>query len=196
MASAKGLSSFYSAKTQTILIKTSKLNHLANQAGLYLHSRVSGLNQSFIHPKNDFFLFVWHEAFGFMGSKILNPKRKCNGPEDLKRIAKSEDLEKATIAKAALELIQSFPESDPLSRRGAIYTHLFHYKVAKVLGQNLGGALYNGLMKRTLTPLEIKKLWSEPLSSQPSEKVKAHYYKWIKRLGKEGLITATKSRTL
>src|SRR5207253_2986824 len=65
---------------------TLSINHAAAQAAIYLHAKLSGFCRVFEKPRRDFYSFVWVEALGFLGSKIINHKRKCNGPKDLERM--------------------------------------------------------------------------------------------------------------
>jgi hypothetical protein len=173
------------------------LNQAATQASIYLFCLKSGFCRIFQRPYDDFYPFVWVEAFGFFGSKMINHKRKCNGPADLKRLAADEaisatasNLDNQRIARWVLRHLE-WEKSDRV-RRGGISLLLpksqisperilFYYKAAKILGQLLGQAFYSAVIESKVKRSEIKNLFINPAVILPGPS-KALYLAWARRL--------------
>ena len=104
---------YFIPREKIIYLTEPNLNHAATEAALYLHCKMSGREKTITDPAEDFYAEVWSEALGYFGSKILNHKRKCNGPRDLKRIveAASTKLKKrrdaVKVAQAALAHLEA-----------------------------------------------------------------------------------------
>ncbi len=187
------------------------VNHAAELAAIYLHAKMSGAQHWFEDPVRDFYPMVWVEALGFLGSKVINHKRKCNGPRDLESLAhhtrpkdkgQREAVAAARLALAHLKEEQRLRRSRDRKvfqlhiggRAGGSDRALLYHKVAKFLGQLLGHALYSAVMENRLSRDELRDLFSNSFpSGEPSCRL---YLDWAERLDQGGYRNVTKSERL
>jgi len=196
-----------------IFLSSLSLNHAATQAAIYLHAKVSGRDVPFREPRRDFYAKVLIEALGFIGSRIVNHKRKCNGPEDLKRLvdeAKEKrprkkllgDLRVAQLALSHFDAEQALFNGNstrlsgfPLPDRAASDEVILRYrKVATLLGQLLGHAIYTAAMENRVTREEILDLFRNPFRDRL--KTKVLYLTWARRMDEFGYRHVTKNENL
>jgi len=211
---AKALTEFgnYFIPVENIIYLSSlSVNHASELASIYLHAKLSRAVHWFEDPVRDFYPMVWVEALGFLGSKVINHKRKCNGPRDLESLANAkptaEKGHREAIAAAVLAL-NHLKEEERASKardkngfevkfsRGLANTQktLLYHKVAKLLGQLLGHGLYTAVMANRLTREELLQLFSHSFpSGQESCQLYLH---WAERLDQEGFRNVTKSDRL
>jgi len=173
-----------------IFLNSMSLNHVAAQSSIYLQSQLSGFSGTFENPNSDFYRFVWIEALGFLGAKIINPKRKCSGRMDLRKQLGSSGLnpkdENSQSARLALWHLD-WERSLSLPLGSSIFLlpkspnkNLLYYKAAKILGHLLGHAIYQGIVDTRVSPKEIRTLfYQNDLSSNQALKL---YLEWGKRL--------------
>lgn len=191
---------------ENILYLTSlSLNHAAKQASIYLHAKTSGFRRLFASPRRDFYTFVWIEALGFVGSKIINHKRKCDGPKDLERIVqKGKSRREVEIAKAALAHLEAesrFRKSGGKRFVGIVFPKgrvplrrvIFFYRVAKRLGALLGEALYNAAMDNRIERDDLRALFECDFPAASARKL---YLDWIRRLDEHGYRHVVKTERL
>lgn len=79
--------SYYIPRANLVYLATLSLNHAAEEASHCLRHRLSG--EGMEDPRglvDAFYSRVLNEAVGFLGSKIVSPKRKCAHPEALRRL--------------------------------------------------------------------------------------------------------------
>ncbi len=187
---AKVFKSYFIPQKNIIFLNSLSLNHVAAQSSVYLHSELSGFMDVFENPKKDFYRFVWVEALGFLGAKIINPKRKCNGRIDLRKhlavIKTDKPDENVQSARLALWHLE-WEKRQGLLENSSIFflpnsakKNLLYYKVAKILGHLLGHALYQGIVDMHLSQDEVRALFYRSFSSS-SEALKS-YLIWVKRL--------------
>jgi len=187
---AKVFRSYFIPEKNIIFLNSLSLNHVAAQSSLYLHSSLSGFKDVFENPKRDFYRFVWVEALGFLGAKVINPKRKCNGRLDLrKQLSKlklqtrDENIQSARLALAHLdwEKEQAHLDSNLTFFFPSSSKHnLLYYKAAKILGHLLGHALYQAILDTRISIAEVRTLFYQPLNS--SHEALQLYQKWARRL--------------
>lgn len=194
--------SFFDPVESRIVLSTLSHNQLAAQSARLLHSQLSGYTKSFKSPQRDFYSAVWGEALGYLGAKIINPKRKCNGLEDLKRIQRRLDpsvriphrefnvtADVAEIAVIHLEQEPDLTMSFPFRVSNARL--VFYYKVAKILGHLLGHGIYEGTLHRKIKKTEVRQLFRNSLTD-----ARKLYVHWIRRLDKHHLRRQSKHDTL
>lgn len=201
---AKVFRSYFIPEKNIIILNSLSLNHVAAQSSLYLHSNLSGFRDVFENPKRDFYRFVWVEALGFLGAKVINPKRKCNGRLDLRKHlskfkshTKDENLQSAQLALAHLdwEKEQAYLDSNLAFFFPSSPKHnLLYYKTAKILGHLLGHALYQGILDTRLSIAEVRSLFYQPLNS--SREAFQLYLNWTRRLDAFNYRESVKSERL
>ncbi|MFM8316716.1 MAG: ChaN family lipoprotein, partial [Deltaproteobacteria bacterium] len=187
---AKVFKSYFIPGSNIIFLNSLSLNHVAAQSSIYLYYHLSGFQDVFENPKRDFYRFIWIEALGFLGAKIINPKRKCNGRLDLRKHLsklKNETLDENNLsAKLALEHLEW--ERDFAAGNAQIRfmfptspkKNLLYYKAAKVLGHLLGHALYHSIVEMRVSPSEVRSIFYHNFHS--SEDAYQLYSAWIRRL--------------
>lgn len=191
--------SFYLHRASTILLSSMSLNHMASQAAIYLHARVSGASGKFEDPARDFYSRLWIEALGFLGSKIVNPRRKCPGPRDLERRARGVDASGSIeVARAALmhlreEIRHRGERGRFMGLRTGNRNLVFFHEVAMVLGQILGQALYDASTKNLVKRSELRALFANPFRSTEARTL---YLRWTRRLDVDGLRSFSQGETL
>ncbi len=180
------------------------INHSASVAAQYLHSKLSGFDQVFAKPRRDFYTYIWIEAMAFVGSKIINHKRKCNGPKDLKEMLHKGSTEQIKIAAKVLEHLErernyfdggkKFAGIEiPLNERSPLKV-VFYYKVSKALGQIFGQALYNAVFENKISRQELLEIFSTSFTLK--DKPRAEYLSWAKFLDKHDFREIQKNKQL
>lgn len=191
--------SFSLPEENTIFLSNLSANQLASQTTILFHSRLSGLVTPFLNPRRDFYTYVWIEALGFLGSKIINPKRKCNGPQDLEKIAEERSVRPLhrefvitpNVAEWSLAALKREPRlADRLPSTANPERLVFYYKCAKILGHLLGQGLYQGVVLRKISRNELRRLFLTPLTDP-----KLLYRRWTNRLDAHELREQSKNDT-
>lgn len=182
------------------------LNQLAGLAARLWHAELSGFSRVFQNPREDFYPFIWVEALSFMASKLLNHKRKTDGPQDWKRLIATQKEEgvrsdKRLVASWALHHYRNErgPKAMPyplkvLNHSGfSLRRTLLSYRVARELGALLGHALYRGVMEGQVTKTEVKGLFSNSFHGDSAYLL---YRKWTRRLDRFNLRSLDKRERL
>lgn len=200
---------FFIAREKIIYLTEPNLNHAATQAALYLHCIMSGREKTFTDPAEDFYAEIWAEALGYFGSKIINHKRKCNGPRDLKRIVESANTkpkkrsDAVRVAEAALAQLEAehqyFSGQERVFRASPRSTRdveriVFQLKVAKVLGKLLGHGLHRAVMENKVSRAELQALFENPLEN--GAEARKLYLDWIRLLDGFGFLEMSKTERL
>jgi len=185
---AKLFKSHFIPRKNIICLNSLSLNHVAAQSSIYLHSELSGFSSTFENPKSDFYRFVWVEAIGFLGAKIINPKRKCNGRVDLKKHLTSkptkyqdENTESAKLALWHLNWeMASRPSNVVLFLPESPQKNTLYYKTAKILGHLLGHAIYQAIVDMKISPSEVSPLFFKKFET--AQQAFDLYVEWGERL--------------
>ncbi len=185
----EAVGSYFVPEETRVLLTNASVNSAATQAAIYLHARLSGRKRSFEFPRQDFYPAIWVEALGFLGSKFINPQRRCFGPRDFKALIEKEPLARAVAAHWDAEKQAAFQGrfagvSLP-ARATTPERAVFFYRVARCLGRILGAALYAGLGANRVKPAEIRALFENPFSD--GKKALALYLEWTRRLDQTAL---------
>lgn len=198
--------SHFLSREHGIFLSSLSLNHAAAQAAIYLHAKASGADITFKDPARDFYPSLWVEALGFLGSKVINHKRKCSGPTDLDDVVHSKKASKDNLEAAKLALAHLREERRYLLSREKHFaelafpsrvTHeklLVYFKVSKLLGQLLGEALYQAALAGEVSREELTKLFRDPFGS-PTEAQRL-YIGMIERVDRSGYRNVTKAERL
>jgi hypothetical protein len=173
---------YFLPKSNKILITYISINNLAEAAGQFLHSHLSGASEDTGDTDTDFYRRIIKSAAGMVGSKILNPRRKCWEISDAARFVKrhkGERLEGAAetrrrVARAAITFhtwmgrrlarksnphfvtpLESFLDIDESS----------HYALSRHLGQILGINIYRRVINNQEPPARIRRLFKRPTNN-------------------------------
>lgn len=192
----KEFDNLFFPKENILFLTNLSINHVSTEAGYYMHSFLSGFQGVFEKPVRDFYTFVWVEALAFLGSKVVNPKRQCQGPLDIRRklrLYRKENQGKSLKAKAAqFALVHLEAERKRLQRQARILsirlpkeTHsnesLFvYYRAAKILGALLGHGIYSALLENRVEKDEVRALFYCPFTDKHNPK--KLYLQWTERL--------------
>jgi hypothetical protein len=170
------------------------------------HAELSGFDRVFQTPREDFYAFVWVEALGFKGSKLLNHKRKTDGPLDWKRLVaahKEEGIrsDKRLVASWALHHFRNERGGKPSPYPLKVFQHdsfslrrtLLAFRTARELGGLLGHALYRAVMEGHATKEEVAALFTQSFAGDSAYLI---YRKWARRLDRFGLRVTDKRERL
>lgn len=195
--------SFFIPRANILYLATLSPNHCAAQAALYVHTEASGFDKVFQDPQRDFYRFVWAEAIAFLGSKVINHKRKCPGRQDLERIADSPSAagDSGEVARFVLSLLkkeETFLTTGKIQRFLLVPGKplLFYYKAAKVIGALLGQSLYTAVTEEVISKHDLRKILELPLHEQSSRQNEALYFRWVKNLNDRGYQPSSHSERL
>jgi hypothetical protein len=150
--------SSYIPRARLVYLATLSINHAAEEASHYLRHHLSGEGER--EPEgiiDAFYGRVINEAIGFLGSKIVNPKRKCLPLDAL-------DRESARFVRAhkKMERGQHVPWlSGVYGASPAIFNAVTH-----VLGYMLGDQLYYALVRGKLSREEARDLYYRTLEPE------------------------------
>lgn len=189
--------SYYIPRARLVYLATLSLNHAAEEGSHFLRHHCS--HEGLDDPKgmvDAFYSRILNEAIGFMGSKIVNPKRKCVDLADLRALVGAEaqpphpphpprlrPTPSATSASghppgqvggldadvAAYVLAHKDMER---GHRVPWLNQVFHGSpelfnaVTHVLGYLLGERLYYGLVRGVFTAQEARELYFEPFEEE------------------------------
>lgn len=166
--------SYYIPRRKWVYLANVSLNHAAEEAAHFVRHLVAG-DEFPRRPQDAFYANVLHEAVGFFGSKIINPKRKCLRVKDFRSMVeyfkkaklpqeRSSDLE---VALAVLELKKQENRGKPLADPERLLKHhdLF-FGVSHGLGYMLGELLYHGMIQGKFSKKEARDLFENPFSGE------------------------------
>jgi hypothetical protein len=162
--------SYYIPRRKWVYLANVSLNHAAEEAAHFIRHVVAG-DEFPRRPQDAFYANVLHEAMGFFGSKIINPKRKCLRVKDFKNMVeyfkrakvpndRALDLE---VALAVLELKKMEKRGRPLAdAERMIKNHDLFFGVSHALGYMLGEVLYHGLVQGKFSKKAARELFQNP----------------------------------
>lgn len=179
--------SCYIPRARMIYLATMSMNHAAEEAAHMLRHVCS--SESMDDPKglvDAFYFRAMNEAIAFVGSKIVNPKRKCTHVRELTRIAEGE-REATAQDVAAAEWVLAHKRME----RGELVPHLsavfkappaLFNAVTHMLGYILGDQLYYALVRGRVTQSTIRTLFFEPLGDEGAAILM--YFELIAKVGR------------
>ncbi len=160
--------SYYIPRCNMIYLGNLSINHAAEESTHFLRRIFSNSGDEPTHLIDAFYARCIEEAIGFLGSKIVNIKRKCSREEDLQRIARSKSTSNTDrhAAKLTLRHLRWEENEKPRILRGIYESHheIFN-AVTHLLGYILGEKLYHGLMGGVFSRDEIRDLFFEDLEA-------------------------------
>ena len=179
--------SCYIPRAKMIYLATTSMNHAAEEAAHMLRHVCS--TEPMDDPKglvDAFYFRVMNEAVAFVGSKVVNPKRKCAHVSELQKIASGEResmpldvgaahwalehkrMEKGELVPHLAGVFQAAPE-------------LFN-AVTHMLGYILGDQLYYALVRGRVERDTVRALFFEPLEDEGAAMLM--YFELIGKVGK------------
>jgi hypothetical protein len=178
--------SYYIKKGHIIYLSNLSINHAAEEATHFINHILAGEFATYEDSREVFYQQVLAESLGFLGSKIVNQRRRCYTPADFAYFLKEYSREKKrdseivrlqVIAKHVLRHRKlETQKSERLNEKSPFYKSLLNEKpeirnaVAHSLGYLLGNSLYYGLMKNKIEKEEVRKLFLENFKQRkPSE---------------------------
>lgn len=140
--------SFYLPQLEMGYLGQTTVNHTATLAGEYVHSHLSKRKGVLSAGMKDFERHIWIQAIAYMGSKVINHKRKTNSFEDLKKNILMRETNKAQRQVLLLALQQKVREIRFLShghivglRKGSANKDCF-VEAARLLGSMMGERIF------------------------------------------------------
>lgn len=158
--------SHFVAKANMVYLGQLSINHAAEEAARFIrHVCVSEDEPRSL--VDAFYLRVLDNAVGFLGSKLVNHKRKCQHERDFQRILRTpysskEDLD-PKILQLAHYVVQHRRMEKGLRTRGL--RHLYatdadmFSAVTRALGEMLGDKIYYALIEGVLTKKDVRELF-------------------------------------
>lgn len=162
--------SYFIAKRRMVYLANLSLNHAAEEAAHFIKHCAAGAER----PRalvDAFYANVLHEALGFFGSKLVNPKRKCFHERELQGLlayfratripaGRRQEFETARLVIGYRRFERA---GKPLQYQPIFRAHpdLF-FAVTHALGYMLGDRLYYGLLAGTIPKEEIHELFVNP----------------------------------
>jgi hypothetical protein len=162
--------SSYIPRARLVYLATLSINHAAEEASHYLRHHLSGEGEK--QPAgliDSFYGRVINEAIGFLGSKIVNPKRKCAHQLELAEVAADPSRTKLEREAARYVLAHKKMErghhiawlSSVFGARGEIVNAVTH-----LLGYMLGDQLYYALVRGKISREEARHLYFRPVEPE------------------------------
>lgn len=167
--STSNTGSYFSYPERVFYLNSPNLNHLAKLSSQYIHSKLSGFAGQLNEPSRDFYPMIWTEALGYLGSKIINPKRKCSGILDFK-------VSSEPAMKRAWQQINGEQGFSNGNRE-------LCQQVAQLLGKLLGDALFELILRNKISIIYLKELFGTSFGPESQ----SLYFEWCKKVDKYSL---------
>jgi Haem-binding uptake, Tiki superfamily, ChaN len=157
----------YIPRAEMLYLAGPNSNGAAELAGIHLFRKINGSQTLFSGEPEDFYRRVLESMFGFFGSLLINPKRKCDLTKDhLRRIATIKAQKKTpalSIEREAREIAVQFKREtlDKLIRqklRGNANRQLTTVLAAHYIGRILAKKLHQALIEDHVTLDKIRTL--------------------------------------
>ncbi|MBL7713991.1 MAG: ChaN family lipoprotein [Bdellovibrionales bacterium] len=152
---------FYLAKTGLVFYRTPSLNLLSEVSALLLWRRQNRTYDIAIQSDEDFCREVLMQAFGFWGSLLLNPNRKCDFLKDLRKRKKESEMIRASIRilekeklwedEVGFSFLKKSKRSKPIPPKQRL-------EPAKLIGRIIGHRCYQAFVEENLDISEIRRL--------------------------------------
>ncbi|NBX76586.1 MAG: hypothetical protein EBQ92_08530 [Proteobacteria bacterium] len=173
--------STFSYSEKVFYLGSPNLNHLAKLSSQYLHSKLSGFSGDFEDPQRDFYPWVWAETLGYLGSKIINPKRKCQGINDFK--SASDPAMKTAYRHLKKEFLVSKTGVKPSSsfwpkKKYTVDEVMQSQKVALLLGKLLGQAMFELILKNKISLSFLRELFKTSFGAE----AESLYFEWCRKV--------------
>ncbi len=162
--------SFVLPEQHIVYIANVSLHHAAEEATHYLKILITGPEHERT-PLDAFYANVLHEMIGFFGSKLINPKRKCQKRSDFRKemqyLKKTEQILWRSVDYATAE---AFLEQDRLVLKkkllpenfiNSLTSELF-LSLTHAIGYDLGDKLYYAFVEGRYSVQDVRSLFENP----------------------------------
>ncbi len=171
--------SYFVTKGNIIYLATLSLNHAAEEAAHFVHGLCAGTRQPPSAPRDAFYYRVMREALGFLGSRIVNPKRTCYEEADFRETlgqmrGRRRLGGRERELKAISELALGHLDGERKAARGARFSPgsraLYrqaagvHIGLCHALGYILGSRAHQAMLQGVLGKGEVRALFHEPFT--------------------------------
>lgn len=187
MAQRAGMDGVYFVpRSNTVLLTYISINNLAEAAGQYLHSVLTGFDDMSGVPADDFQRRVLKSALGMVASKILNPRRKCMELHHFRQFIRRHKGRRLTgqanrrraVAQSILKFDRWMQEQtkDPTTadrlatppvapKSLVLFDKSSHYELSREIGQMLGFALYKKVIANKEPQARLRRLFKTKASN-------------------------------
>lgn len=138
----------------TLILPSTSTNSLSEAASYLLWRANRGTKFSSHDPLTTHFLV------GYLGSKVLNPKRKCNEVKDLQNLLKNAKSSKWDVLTRALTLLRPYLPKENLRHRSKTLRNPKEIEAHRLAGYILGERLFLALLREPKL-LALVKGWYE-----------------------------------
>lgn len=175
---------YFIPSTRAILMSQISVNNLAEAAGQFLYTRISGSEPDDQEITERFYRHIIRSAVGMIASKIMNPRRKCMELHNYKRYRSrykgvrliGPENRRRELAKAVLSFdtwIRKKIESgtkDICDPPKDLLEMDFRtsYQLSREIGQMLGYAIYKKVMLNTVPPSRMRRIFTKPTKTPAS----------------------------
>lgn len=170
-------------------------NRAVHEASVALFATSTGVAMPLGASDERFYVTVWLQALGFLGSKVYNPNRKCAGVSDVISMAqgfRSGSFGQKICLGAKIHLeAEAANQFKPFSLRRLelvsqqleVNHSYFIFEVASVLGRMMGQALFSSILHDDFKALSLDKILAAV--SDPPLAARA-YFEWSRALDAKG----------
>jgi hypothetical protein len=171
LAQVEAEESAYIPQLNLIYLATLSVNHAAEEAAHYVKHQAAG-GKPPAELRDLFYYLILNEACGFLGSKVINPKRKTDHSGKLRQIVarargKKRKLDEEKAAAVALShLAWERGQTKRWKAALALKNPAVFHAAAHILGYILGDRLYYGLTDGAIAKRDIRRLFVTPLDGE------------------------------
>ncbi|MFO0599357.1 MAG: ChaN family lipoprotein [Myxococcaceae bacterium] len=160
------LESGWIPRANAVWLASMSLNHASEEAAHFVRSAAVGKPLDRPRPAGEaFWARCLEEAVGFLGSRLINPKRRCLSLDEWAFHFEGRDRERREIAAFTLAIATALRQGSnasalvPSTSKARLAT--FH-GVTHAVGYLLGDALARALTRRRLSRAELADLFTDP----------------------------------
>ncbi len=178
---------FYIPELESGYLGRVTVNHTATLAGEYFHAFLSKRKYIHFNGQKDFERQIWIQAMAYLGSKVINHKRKTNSIEDLRKSLLTGEAKDSNRKVLLLALHQKVREISFLTNGHLIplkrskIEDLVYVDAARLLGSMLGDKIYTLYRTKKWKPIDLLVLMQTSLED---EDFKSKYYKILSAMSK------------
>ncbi|OGQ13973.1 MAG: hypothetical protein A3B70_03910 [Deltaproteobacteria bacterium RIFCSPHIGHO2_02_FULL_40_11] len=173
--------SFFVPSENFIYLKKMSVNHAAEEATIFIYTTHTGYTAYPESIEAFFYENLYLRTLGFLGSKIMNPKRRCEKEQDF-TLHKNDPS--AKIVRTFLRRLRHYMKGYPFNATlpaALKRSPWLCFHVSKALGHMLGEKLYQALQSNRLSHNDVLKLFEAKLKFHAA--IEAYLY-WSKKLFK------------
>jgi hypothetical protein len=160
--------SFYAPAGGWLYLSRPTINHASTVAGFFVHAHLSARHRSCWDMPKDFLALVWIEAVGFFLSKWINPKRKADTLDSLRRKLEAQrpkDKGKKALALALEHRLREVLWCQTGKLRGHTVQGLRledYLQAAHILGAMLGERLFQQVRSKRISRPKLLRWLRQP----------------------------------